>query len=315
LLGLIIDDRPIAAEKAAFVPEDRSMRSSIVSLAIGLLGASAAPLAASAADLGPPGVLRGPLPASEASMDWSGFYVGGFGGFSQMEFDPRSGASGLVRTMLTSTVWLNPGRADDVVIQRRTTSNKVIYGGYAGYNWMIDDYVIGAEVDYTRGRLDGTATGGRSGFFGDPDNTTLPRNEFRYTTTVSSKLKLTEMGTLRARFGVPFNGNFMPFVTAGLALGRFSYGNDAGLTGEGRAVAVDVNGNPAYGAWGPAGTYSLRDGSRTRFAVGYALGAGIDWALTPNIVVRGELMHVRFGNAGDTSASINTARAGAAVKF
>lgn len=294
------------------------MRERFVSLGLGLLGAAACPLLAAAADMAPPPVLRGPLPASEASTDWSGFYAGGFGGFSQMEFEPRNGASGLVRTMLTSTIWLDPGRADDVVLQKRTTSNKTMFGGFAGYNMVVDDYVIGAEVDYTRASLNGTANGGRTGAFGVPDVTSLPRNEYRYTTTISSKLKLTEFGTIRARFGVPY-GSIMPFVTAGLALGRFSYGNDASLTGEGRAVTsfTDVAGNTTtiIGAWGPAGTYSLRDGSRTRFAVGYALGAGIDWALTDNIVLRGEVQHVRFGNAGDTTASINSARGGAAIKF
>ena len=290
------------------------MRPSFVRLGLALLGAVALPHLASAADMAPPPVLRGPLPTTEAGTDWSGFYAGGFGGFGQMEFEPRNAAQGLVRTMLSSTIWLNPGRADDVVIQKRTTENTIVYGGFAGYNWAVDDYVVGAEIDYTRGRFNGTAYGGRDGFFGVPDNQTLPRNEYTYTTTVSSKIKLTEFGTLRARFGLPY-GSLMPYVTGGLALGRFSYGNDATLTGQGRTVAADANGNPVYGAWGPAGTYSLRDGSRTRFAFGYALGAGLDWAITQNIVLRGELMHVRFGNAGDTTATVNTARAGAAVKF
>lgn len=289
------------------------MRSCFAALGLGLLGAAGVPLLAAAADMAPPPVLRGPMPSSEASNDWSGFYLGGFGGFSQMEFEPRNAASGLVRTMLTSTVWLNPGRADDVVIQKRTTSNKVTFGGFAGYNAMIDDYVIGAEIDYTRGQFDGTAVGGRSGFFGIPDTTTLPRNEYRYVTSVSSKLKLTEFATIRARFGVPY-GSVMPYVTGGLALGRFAYENNAAMVGEGRNV-FDNNGVQVFGAWTPSTNTSLRDASRTRFAIGYALGAGIDWALTQNIVLRGELMHVRFGNAGDMTASINTARAGAAVKF
>jgi len=278
------------------------------------LACAALPDAAAAADMAPPPILRGPLPASEASLDWTGFYVGGFGGFSQMEFEPRGAASGLVRTMLSNTVWINPGRADDVIFSKKTTSNKVIFGGYAGYNWMIDDYVIGAEIDYTRGEQNGAAVGSRSGFFGVPDTTSLPRTEYRYNVQTNNRLKLTEFGTIRARFGVPF-GDVMPFATAGVALGRFSYRNDASASGDGRAVSADINGLAVFGPWTQVMNTSLSDQSRTRIAFGYALGAGLDWALTQNIILRGEVMHVRFGNAGDMTASINTARAGAALKF
>ena len=290
------------------------MRQRIAALGFALLGSAAVSSIAIAADMAPPPVLRGPLPATEAGTDWSGYYVGGFGGFSQLEFEPRTAGQGLVRTMLSNTIWLNPGRADDVIFNRRTTSNKVVFGAFAGYNWMIDDYVVGAEVDYTRGEQKGTALGGRSGFFSIPDVSALPRVDHRYTTSVSNSLKMTEFGTARLRFGVPF-GSFMPFATAGVALGRFSYSNEASATGESRDVVADANGNAIFSQWGKTMDTKLKDASRTRFAIGYALGGGFDWALTQNIFLRGELQHVRFGNAGDMTATINTARAGAALKF
>jgi len=290
------------------------MRSWFAALGLGLMGSAALPLLAAAADLDPPPVLRGPLPASEASMDWSGFYAGGFGGFTQMEFEPRTAASGLVRTMLSNSIWLNPGYADDTIYSRRTTSNKVVFGGFVGYNWMIDDYVVGAELDYTRGEQNGAANGGRSGFFSQPDSTAVPRTDYRYTTNVSNRLKLSEFGTARLRFGVPF-GSFMPFATAGVALGRFSYRNEASAFGDARSVSADINGLAVFTPWSRVMNTSLSDASRTRFAVGYALGGGFDWALTQNVILRGELQHVRFGNAGDMTATINSARAGAALKF
>ncbi len=291
------------------------MRQRIAALGFGLLGTAALSSLAVAADMAaPPPVLRGPLPATEASNDWSGFYAGGFGGFTQMEFEPRNAASGLVRRMLSNTVWINPGRADDVIIDKRTTSNKVVFGGFVGYNWMIDDYVVGAEIDYTRGDQLGTATGSRNGFFSIPDTNAVPRVDYRYSTSVSNRLKLTEFGTARLRFGMPF-GSFMPFATAGVALGRFSYRNNATATGDTRNIIPDLNGLPVFGAWVPAMNTSLNDASRTRFAFGYALGAGVDWALTQNVFLRAELQHVRFGNAGDMTATLNTARAGAALKF
>ncbi len=271
------------------------MRQGIAALGLSLLGMAAISSHAAAADMaGAPPVLRGALPAPEVANDWSGFYAGGFGGFGQMEFEPRTAATGLVRRMLSNSVYLNPGRADDVIMSRRTTSNEIVYGGFIGYNWMIDDYVVGAEFDYTRGRMNGTATGGRQGSFSDPDVNAVPRIDYRYSVNVSNRLKLTEFGTARLRFGVPF-GSFMPFATAGVALGRFSYNNEANATGEARNV-TDSNGTTIFGPWTQNMNTSLKDSSRTRFAFGYALGGGFDWALTQNVFLRAELQHVRFGN-------------------
>jgi outer membrane immunogenic protein len=283
---------------------------------LGFVAAAALYTSAHAADMAPPPVLRGALPATEQGQDWGGFYVGGFGGFNQMEFEPRNAAKGLIREMLRPTnVLITLGGADDITLQKRTTSNAIGYGLYMGYNWSMDDYVIGLEADYTRSKLNGTASAGRNASFNDPSSAAIPNNAYSYSVTASSAIKVTEYGTIRGRMGVPF-GSLMPYVTAGAAWGRLSYGNSATLNG---TVAIGApNGTGTATIYGPANAfapYSLKDGARTRFAFGYALGAGIDWALTQNIVLRGEVMHVRFGNAGDTTASINTARAGAAVKF
>jgi outer membrane immunogenic protein len=283
---------------------------------LALIAATAVSAPVQAADMAPPPVLRGPLPVTEQGQDWSGFYVGGFGGFNQMEFEPRNAASGLIREMLRpNNVLITLGRADDVTLQKRTTSNAIGYGLYMGYNWMMDDYVVGLEADYTRAKLNGTAAAGRNASFNDPSAAAIPNNAYGYSVTASSAIKVTEYGTIRGRMGVPF-GSFMPYVTAGAAWGRLSYGNSATLTG---TVATGVpNGTGTATVYGPPvafAPYSLKDGARTRFAFGYALGTGIDWALTQNIVLRAEVMHVRFGNAGDTTAAVNTARAGAAVKF
>jgi outer membrane immunogenic protein len=48
---------------------------------------------------------------------------------------------------------------------------------------------------------------------------------------------------------------------------------------------------------------------------GVALGAGLEFALTSNIMLRGEYQYVLFNDFKGHSAEINTVRGGAAVKF
>jgi outer membrane immunogenic protein len=277
---------------------------------------SLAAFSASAADMSaPPPILRGALPMADAGIDFAGFYVGGFGGFNQQEFQGRTAGQSLVTEMLRGTVFLNPGNAADIVNYRSVTSNAVNYGLYAGYNFAVDDYIVGVEADYTRTKLEGSLQGGRNGTFSIPNAQVYPNDQYSYTTTTASALKISDYGTIRARLGMPF-GSFLPYISGGVAVARASYGSDATVNWQVRSFTQNINsGVISASNWVNGAPYTLRDGSRTRFAFGYALGAGVDWALTSNIVLRGEVLTHRFGNVGSMTSTINTARLGAAVKF
>jgi outer membrane immunogenic protein len=285
---------------------------------IGLLAATALCAPVLAADMAPHPVLRGALPVTEQGQDWSGFYVGGFGGFNQLEFESRNAGVGLVRQMLNGSVFLNPGQADQLVTQKRQTSNGVGFGLYAGYNWMMEDYVLGLEADYTKGSLKGKSQLSRDGSFSVPDPS-LPGVSYQYTynSAATSDVKITDYGSIRARVGVPF-GSFMPYATAGLAWARASYNNQASLAALTRTATQTTNAlgvtTTTYTAWTPINN-ALKDSSRIRFGFGYALGLGADWALTQNVMLRAEVLHSRLGNVGDNGLTINQARAGAALKF
>jgi outer membrane immunogenic protein len=275
-----------------------------------------AALSAHAADMaGPPPVLRGALPMADTATDFSGFYFGAFGGFNQQEFQGRTAGQALLNEMLRGTVFLNPGNAADIVNYKSVTSNAVSYGLYGGYNWAVDDFIIGVEADYTRTKLEGNLQGGRNGSFSTPTAQTYPNDQYAYVTTTASALKISDYGSIRGRFGMPF-GSVMPYLSGGLAVARASYGSDATVNWQVRNITQNAStGVISAGPWATGAPYSLRDGSRTRFAFGYAFGAGVDWAVSQNIVLRGEVLTHRFGNVGDMTSNINTARVGAAVKF
>jgi outer membrane immunogenic protein len=48
---------------------------------------------------------------------------------------------------------------------------------------------------------------------------------------------------------------------------------------------------------------------------GYAVGAGLDWALTPNIFLRGEFDFDQFAPVSNISHALITGRVGVGVKF
>jgi len=122
-----------------------------------------------------------PAVAPAASYDWSGIYLGvdgGFKGFS-LDFAPNDQAEAA-----------GFGRA-------KATAKGGFVGGYIGYNYQIDNWVIGAEGD-------------AQFHFGKADTDEILRE---YAAVGEAK----GFGSLRARLGYAVD-RFMPYVTGGVAL-------------------------------------------------------------------------------------------------
>jgi opacity protein-like surface antigen len=270
------------------------------------LALAASTAVAGAADLGPPPVLRGAMPAIGDSIDWNGFYFGGFGAFKQLEHEARSSGQGMVQDMLRSTIFLNPGQASDVYVMRRTASNKTGFGVFAGYNFSYDEAVLGVEADYGKTRLNGQTLAGRDGMFTDNNV------QYSYSTRTNANVQISDYGSARARVGIPM-GNIMPFGSIGVAVARARFSNGARMDWWNRQL--DATTGLPLGPWVSQQPVTLGTASKIRFGFGYAASLGVDVAITSNIFLRAELLHYNFGNIGDQKAIINTARAGAAVKF
>lgn len=81
-----------------------------------------APSIATAADMA---VKAAPIAPPVAIYNWTGFYIGGFGGYG----------------------WGNHDRLNDAGFANSYSSTGGIAGGLAGYNWQIRNFVLGVEGD------------------------------------------------------------------------------------------------------------------------------------------------------------------------
>jgi outer membrane immunogenic protein len=260
---------------------------------------------------GPAPVLRGALPGVQASQDWSGFYFGGNVGYANAtNAISNAGLDPLLESLVTGTAIGADMRRRSLVYTGRNQSGVMTFGGFAGYNFQSDEMVFGVEADYARGKMKGDQTGVGSGMT-DPSDIGggISRTESWYALT-TSKFEIKDTGTLRGRVGYSY-GSFMPYITAGLAWARASHENSATVLSSYR----DVNGSGVQIAAGNYPTLSTRKGAQTKFHFGYAVGAGIDVALSQNIFFRAEAIHSRFAGIGGAEVQINQARAAAGVKF
>ncbi|SFL12410.1 outer membrane protein [Methylorubrum salsuginis] len=294
---------------------------------LGLLAVLASASAAAAADLDY-GYLRGaeddyaPAPV----IDWSGFYVGGHGGYSSAGLGFGNSFQPIVANALRHTAAENEMQASSFLATQSKHVNATTFGALVGYNVQFDDVVFGIEADYTYfgksassfdsiGRISNTSDG--------------------YLTGVAlageARTEIKDYGSIRGRLGYAF-GPLLPYVTGGVAVGRATvsdtvsiqnYGYDRAtyISNLGSANPAVVNHfgyasfdekNPGTGVVAPGTVY----GSTKRVTVGgVALGAGLEFALTSNILLRGEYQYVLFNDFKGHSAEINTVRGGAAVKF
>jgi len=216
--------------------------------AIALTGSAA--LAADLPSRAPPPVYLPPPPL----FTWTGIYIGGQIGYGW----GRDNAS----LFGTDAV---VGSFDTADLSSRTQG--VIGGAHVGYNYQINQWVLGLEGD-----VNGTSLN-NSGVSSVFDNTTGASS------IVGSNIRSDIQGSIRGRLGVAWDRALL-YATGGVAFGGFNtnYSDSNGfLTGI------------------PGATDSF---SQTR--VGWTVGGGIEYAITNNWWVRAEYRYTDFGTLTDT---------------
>ncbi len=151
----------------------------------------------------------------------------------------------------------------------KTGKGGYLFGAHAGYNHQMGAFVVGLEGDLVWMDKKKTAafTGGVT-----PLATAL-------TTTATAELSY--LGTLRGRLGYAPSNQLHVYATGGLAFG------EAEVTS-----SVVANAAPAL-RW---------DGKTNEVRFGYALGAGAEYAVTSNVILRGEYLFYDLGDVKGLAA-------------
>lgn len=185
-----------------------------------------------------------PIVAYEPAFTWTGFYVGGQAGVA---FNRDSG--------LFSTDSSFIGSSDD-------GEASFIGGGHVGYDYQINNFLIGAVADLNY--IDASTA----------STYTLPGS----TTVFGAQQDIDYVGTVRAKLGYAAD-RIAVYATGGLAYGDTSnnYLGDTTAVIGGTAYNVSV--------------------SEDTDDVGYAVGAGVDYLVTQNFSIGVEYLYTDLGDS------------------
>jgi len=222
-----------------------------------ILLATAALLALSGGAFAADAVNVEPLPVA-STYNWSGAYVGA-----------TAGGYWVRDSISTSTTNAGAFSVDPSTRSAGKLSPSGFIGGIqAGYNWQVNNLVIGLEADI-------------SATTGDASRTVLLQPPgFLTGDFVADQIKPRFVATVRPRLGYAFD-RLLVFGTGGLAIGGFDIADSNGF----------FNGA------------QVRSGSLSETKAGWVVGLGAEYAFADHWTAKAEYLHADFGNVEQTVAT------------
>jgi outer membrane immunogenic protein len=199
-------------------------------------------------------------PPPPSCFDWSGGYVGLFGGYKFSVVDPNLALEG---------DWEQSGLLDfrqrlDSAGSRDLDNDGGELGGLVGYNWQFGCWVFGIE--------------GAGGYLWARDSnnsgTIFSNTEFA-NAQVRTSFETHYLFTFAPRFGYAF-GKWLPYVTGGLAVGDLDFTQHVILTEEGRIASEGGNDHETNAGW--------------------MVGGGLQYALCGNWSIRAQYQYIDLGS-------------------
>ena len=224
-----------------------------------------------------------PQKASVAPFSWTGFYGGVNLGYNWSNSSAKS--AGLPVTILPDPDFdiVTPQR-DILPLPNQGSARQGFIGGIQlGYNYQINQFVLGAEADFM-----GTNTSkSKSSSFTliDPPDPASGDLGGQVTVGQINSVRQNWLGTVRARAGFAADRALI-YATGGFAYGKARVSS--------RVPVTSVDFSPEQDEQVPVNVTWA--GAKTATRLGYTLGAGLEYAVTDNWILRAEYLYYNLGD-------------------
>lgn len=242
---------------------------------------------------------------------WGGFYAGGQVGFGVTSADFSTTTQDLVAHELRQLTLEAAQSVSTWQVLGKAHPSSAAYGFFVGYNVPWESLILGLEANYNRTNF--SASSPMSPLF---IATSDGSHAYNVNLSGTASMNITDVLTLRARAGYVM-GNFLPFATFGVAVGRADLARTATVTG-----LQDPTPPPDPLACDPAASppcvpflFNESDKRSHAFIYGWAIGGGLEVMVMPHVFLRAEYEAVAFSPIWNIVALTQTARFGAGFKF
>ncbi len=256
-------------------------------------------------------ILRGAESIGPATYtNWTGFYIGGDWGYTNDATDFSNTTNSLVSYSLRELTLEQDDNVSGWSVLGNASTTTTTPSGFVGYNSQWENLILGFEADYTYASAITTA-------ISTPISRQVSAGGSTYDVTVegSASMRLVDYASLRARAGWILN-NFLPYGFIGVVVGRGDVTRTSLVYGQENPSAPPVV--PCDYTLSPTCvdfSYPNSESQNNAILYGGSVGVGLDYALTSNIFLRGEIEYVRFLPLDDILVTLTSARIGAGFKF
>jgi opacity protein-like surface antigen len=241
------------------------------------------------------------VPGNPSYYRWDGAYGGVQAGasFGRGEFAGNK-ITGLINGIVAADANISaaPGVSSVIDLSGMFSQNNVgaSYGVFVGYNAQWEDAVLGVEINYNHSSLTmSRSASGSTSFVSGPTT-------YYIDVSGTSSLQPADFGTFRARAGWVYE-NILPYGFIGLAIAR---------TEATQSATVAYNTTSAIS---PNTTSATATSSDITTRYGWALGAGVDWMVSPSMFLRAEYEFMDFVRPSDIKLHISTLRGAIGLRF
>jgi outer membrane immunogenic protein len=240
---------------------------------------------------------------------WSGVYGGGQVGADFRGVDFRSVVGDSITNISGQDANFNGVPLNSFPHLSTVNTKGPSYGGFIGYNYQIDDVVLGLELNFNQSSVNASLSDPESHSYFVNANGKLYAATYNVNTNASAMVA--DYGTVRARGGWAY-GNFLPYVFAGVSVAQVNTSRSVNVNYHSCTV-TSTGCDPTPPTIG--GTYTLADVSHGKWIYGFDTGLGIDYAVTRNVFLRGEVEYIQIGDPNNIKINNASARAGLGLKF
>jgi outer membrane immunogenic protein len=215
-----------------------------------------------------------PARAAQPAPMWTGFYVGGNAGaaWGQTNFTTQVPCVGAAGTGYFCN-GTGAGAANAAALDASGTGTAKatgFTGGFqGGYNYQWGNKLVGLETDFDVLNLSGTRSGSGAFPVASPTAGSFPAGTAY---TLSQSFSTDWLYTLRGRLGWLPDPRLLLYATGGWAVTR---------------LHVSYAYSDSFGG--------LSSASATSEQNGWTVGAGVEWALTNNWILKAEYLYLNFG--------------------